>query len=212
MSATASSMGEQLVETPVVARLREHSFNRAAAYDNHQASVTDHHAARAQVLEREIDQLRDMSAADLLRELRGQGLLWSMVASVVGVSDAAIRKWRRGESIEAAHWRRLVLLTALSHIYAAYAAPLLPFSAWLDSEIVPRFSATPLQLIALSRDSDTVSLQPLLDLMLGLEDGEQPDAILDRYLGSTWRDEAVAEQRFRIVTTASGDRLLVVDD
>jgi len=212
MSATTSSMSEQIVETPVVARLREQSFNRANAYDNHQTSVTDHHAARAALLQREMAQLRGMPATELLKELRGQGLLWSMVASVVGVSDAAIRKWRRGESIEPMHHQRIVLLTALSHIYTAYADPVLPFSAWVDSEIVPRFSATPLQLIALNRDSDVALLQPLLDLMLGLEDGEQPDAILDRYLGTGWRDEAAAEQRFKIVTTASGDRLLVIDE
>ncbi len=212
MSATTSSTSEQIVETPVVARLREQSFNRAEAYDNHQSSVTDHHAARAVVLQREMIQLRAVSATELLRDLRSQGLLWSMVASVVGVSDAAIRKWRRGESIEAVHHQRLVLLTALSHIYTAYADPSLPFFSWLDGEVVPRFSATPLQLIALNRDSDVALLQPLLDLMLGLDDGEQPDAILDRYLGPGWRAEAVAEQRFRIVTTASGDRLLVIDE
>lgn len=212
MSATTSSMSEQIVETPVVTRLREQSFNRAEAYDNHQTSVTDHHAARADLLQREVAQLRGVPATDLLKELRGEGLLWSMVASVVGVSDAAIRKWRRGESIEPMHHRRLILLTALSHIYTAYAGPGLPFSAWIDSEIVTRFSATPLQLIALNRDNDIALLQPLLDLMLGLDDGEQPDAILDRYLGTSWRDEAVAEQRFRIVTTASGDRLLVIDE
>jgi hypothetical protein len=211
MSAT-SSMSEQIVETPVVTRLREQSFNRAEAYDNHQTSVTDHHAARADLLRSEIAQLSGTPATELLKELRSQGLLWSMVASVVGVSDAAIRKWRRGEAIEPMHHRRLVLLTALSHIHTAYADPALPFSAWLDSEIVPRFSATPLQLIALNRDRDVTLLQPLLDLMLGLEDGEQPDTILDRYLGTGWRDEAVAEQRFRIVTTASGDRLLVIDE
>jgi hypothetical protein len=212
MSAT-SSRGEQIVETqPVVTRLRAETFNRATAHEKHQTSVIDHHAARADLLQAEMQQLVNTTAADLLKELRAQGLLWSMVASVVGVSDAAIRKWRRGESIEPTHHGRLVLLTALSHIYVAYGDPTLPFAAWIDSEIVPRFSATPLQLIALNRDSDAVALQPLLDLMLLVEDGPRPEEILDRYLGPTWRDEAVAEQRFRIITTASGDRLLVVDE
>lgn len=208
---STSSMSEQITEVPVV-NLRDQAVNRATAYEHHQTSVTDHHAVRADLLRREVAALEDTPAAELLQELRGQGLLWSMVALVVGVSDSAIRKWRRGEPIEPTHHRRLTLLTALAHIYATYADPTVRFSAWLDSEVVPRFSATPLQLIALSRDADATVFQPLLDLMLGLEDGEQPEAILDRYLGSGWRDEAISEQRFKIVTTAAGDRLLVIDE
>jgi hypothetical protein len=213
MSAT-SSLPEQLLEAPVARRLHAEAFNRERAHLEYQETVQAHHVVRTEVLEELAASLRDEQTPSLLGELRTHGLLWSSVAQIVGVSDAAIRKWRRGEAIESSHRTRLCRLLALSRLYDRYAAPTAAsaFGEWLATPIVPRFSATPLQILALNRDVDAHDLQPLLDWMLSYQDGARAEDLLDRYLGEGWRDEARDEQRFRIITTAAGDRLLVVDE
>lgn len=209
-----SSLPEQLHETPVAQRLRAEAFNRERAHLDYQETVQAHHVVRAEVLDKLADNLRDEQTPSLLSELRAHGLLWSSVAQIVGVTDAAIRKWRRGEAIERDHRTRLCRLLALSRLYDVYAAPATSsaFGEWLATPIIPRFSATPLQVLALNRDVDTHELQPLLDWMLSYRDGARSEELLDRYLGEGWRDGARDEQRFRIITTAAGDRVLLVDE
>jgi hypothetical protein len=204
----------QLEEAPVVARLREQSFNRAAAHEDHEGAVAAHHVVRAELLDRLIVTLAKEPAPELLRELRASGLLWSVVAQVVGVTDAAIRKWRKDQPIEDAHRRRLARLVGLGRLYRKYVIPAdrTGFAEWLDTRILDDFSATPLQLLALNRESDSSRLQPLLDWMLDQPDRTHAEALLDRYLGTEWRHEAQTEQRFRIVTSANGDRVLIIDE
>jgi hypothetical protein len=213
MSAT-TSLPQQLHETPVVERLREHSFNRELARLDHQDSVAAHHVVRAEFLDELAEELTGRPIADLLAELRMHGLLWSSVAEVVGVTDAAIRKWRRGEPIDPRHRIRLARLVALCRLFATYATTESPtaFAEWLSKPVIRQFSASPLQLLALNRDVDSSQLQPLLDWMLGHDDAERAQELLDRYLGDAWRTEAEAERRFRIVTNSAGERILLVDD
>lgn len=211
MTAT-SSLFDQIVESAVARTLNDRSFNRDVAHDEHRGAIAQHHVARAEVLDEILEQLVEATAAELLGELREHGLLWSVVAEIVGVTDAAVRKWRRGEAIDTAHRRRLARLVALERLYDGYGDPAARFAEWLDTSVVGNFSATPLQLLALQRDIDSSALQPLLDWMLGHPDGDAGELILDRYLGSSWRDEARAEQRFRIVTNAAGERVLVIDE
>lgn len=214
MSMTTSTPSRQLEQTPVVQRLQETSFNRASAYVDHRDARSEHHVVRAEMLERAERELLDEATTDLLSELRGFGLLWSAAAQVVGVSDAAVRKWRKGGAIDEAHKRRLARLVALGRLHRSYAMPTTStgFAEWLDTRIVPWFSATPLDLLSLNRQRDSAALQPLLDWMLEHADREHGEALLNRYLGDVWRDQAHEEQRFRIVRSAEGDRVLIVDD
>jgi transcriptional regulator with XRE-family HTH domain len=208
-----SPPAEQLQETAVVARLREHSFNRADAYLAHQDAVADHHRVRAEYIDDLVDQLNETSAVEILAELRQRGLLWSKVAEIVGVTETAVRKWRKGAAIDLTHRHSLGRLAALGHIYEEWAMPGGPtaFGEWLDSNIVSHFSATPTQLLALNREADVAVLQPLLDWMLGEPDATQAERLLDQYLGARWRNDAQQEQRFRIVTNGAGERILLVE-
>lgn len=213
MSITSSSV-EQVHETPVVERLRDHSFNRELARLDHEDSVAAHHVVRAELLDAITTEISTHPLPDLLLELRDRGLLWSSVAEVVGVTDAAVRKWRRGQPIDPAHRQRLSRLVALARLYAEYSGQHRPpaFGEWLATPIISRFSASPLQLLALNRDVESAQLQPLLDWMLAQPDGDRADDLLDRYLGEAWRAEARAEQRFRIITNSAGERILLVDE
>jgi hypothetical protein len=212
-SITTNSSVEQIHESETVRRLTEHSFNRAAAHYGHQDSVVDHRATRAKHLSQDIARLEDVPIATLLKELRGAGLLWSSVAQIVGVTDTAVRKWRKGSAIDAVHKRRVARLVALMDHFVAFSADSRPqgFASWLHTPVVDEFSCTPVQLLALSREKSISAIQPLIDNMLGVE-GERPEGVLDYYLGSTWRDEAHAEAKFAIEKNAEGDRILVVLD
>ncbi len=212
MTAT-SPLSQQILETDIVSRLREHSFNRSASHTAHNDAVASHHVVRAEFVDVLGDELSTSSQQELLNELREQGLLWSVVAEAIGVTDTAVRKWRKGQAIDVIHRRRLSRLVALSRLYADYALPThqTAFAEWLDTRVVPGFSATPLALLKLNRDSQATSLQPLLDWMLQQPDGDRAESLLDRYLGPAWRQEAQDEQRFRIVTNAAGERILLID-
>jgi hypothetical protein len=214
MSATASTASWQLEQTPVVQRLQETSFNREAAYHGHRDALSDHHVVQAEVLDETEQRLVEEPTDQLLTELRSFGLLWSAVAQAIGVSDAAIRKWRKGGAIEETRKRRLARLVALARLHRRYRLPSTStgFAEWLDTRIMPEFSATPLDLLTLNRESDSVALQPLLDWMFEHADREHGAALLDRYFGESWRQQAQDEQRFRIVRSAQGDRVLIIDE
>lgn len=212
MTAT-TTLPQQLQQSPVVAGLTELAFNRATTYVEHQDAVSDHHLARTHWLDEVTEELVEVEPSALLADLRQAGLLWSVVAEIVGVTDAAVRKWRKGQPIDSRHHRRLARLAALARLHAEYAAPAgtTGFAEWLDTRIVSTFSATPLMLLKLNRDGGSSRLQPLLDWMLDHADGDEGAALLDRYLGEEWRADALEEQRYRIVTDSAGDRILVVD-
>lgn len=212
MTAT-SPLTEQLLETPVEQRLREQSFNRSVSHLNHQDAVANHQLVRTERIDEVAQELASSSQQELLSELRDQGLLWSVVAEVVGVSDTAVRKWRKGQAIELVHRQRLRRLVAVARLHAEFVLPnqTTGFAEWLGTRIVPGFSATPVHLLALIRDSDTAGLQPLLDWMLQQPDAQRAGELLDRYLGAAWREEAREEQRFRIVTNSGGERVLLID-
>jgi hypothetical protein len=214
MTTTTGTPSGQLQESPVVRRLQETSFNRETAFLGHRDAISDHHVVRAEALDESERRLVEEPTRELLAELRGFGLLWSSVAQVVGVSDAAVRKWRNAGAIERRHKRRLARLVALGRLHHAYAIPTTStgFAEWLDTPIVPSFSAIPLDLLALNRERDSAALQPLLDWMLEHSDRERGEALLDRYLGEAWRQKAQDERRFRIVRSADGDQILVVDE
>jgi hypothetical protein len=214
MTMTTSTPSGQLQESPVVQRLQETSFNRETAYLGHRDALSDHHVVRAEALNESERRLVEHATRDLLAELRSAGLLWSSVAQVVGVSDAAVRKWRNAGAIEQRHKRRLARLVALERLHHAYAMPSTStgFAEWLDTPIISGFSATPLDLLALNRERDSAALQPLLDWMLEHSDREHGEALLDRYVGEAWREQAQDEQRFRILRSADGDQILVVDE
>ena len=213
MTNTTTALPDQLRESPVVAGLTEFALNRAVAHLEHRDAVSDHHAARAGWLDDATEEFAAVAPEALLADLRSAGLLWSIVAAVVGVSDAAVRKWRKGAAIDARHHRRLARLAALAalHTRSAVAGGETGFAEWLDTRIVSGFSATPLTLLELNRDGGSARLQPLLDWMLDHADGEQGEMLLDRYLGEQWRGEQREEQRYRVVTDSAGDRILVVE-
>lgn len=212
MNAT-SAPAKQLQETPVVERLRETSFNREGAYLAHQDAIADHHSVRAEYIDELVDRLAETPAPELLADLRQRGVLWSKVAEVVGVTETAVRKWRKGAAIDSAHRYSLSRLAALGQIHHEYAMPggNTAFGEWLESGISQHFSATPMQLLTLNRECDVTVLQPLLDWMLEQSDAAPADQLLDHYLGAHWRDDAREEQRFRIVTNGAGERILLVD-
>lgn len=214
MTAAASeTYTPQLAPTELQHRLLTQTFNRTEAEIQHDEAIREHHDARVAVLDDYRSELVQQAAPpELLDELRAGGFLWSDVAKAVGVSDTAVRKWRADGAIDEQHLRRLALLVALSRLYTANALPHVPtFAERMQARLVESFSATPLQLLALRRDEPVDSLQPLVDWMLDVTDGEAAERLLDRYVGRAWRESAQAEQRFRIVTNADGERILVID-
>src|SRR3954466_1283052 len=64
-------------------------------------NVTDgYRAARRRQLDERTTVIAQRDPRELLDELAsGWGLSWALIAKLVGVSSAAVRKWRRGESL-----------------------------------------------------------------------------------------------------------------
>lgn len=172
-----------------------------------------HSDATAAMLESLRVEIADQSPPALLGELRDAGCLWSVVAEAIGVSDTAVRKWRRGGAIEAQHLDRLENLVALSRLYErrGWEARQYNFATWLDSRIVPQFSGTPLGLMSLEPNLRGGQLDDLLGWMVKPE-SQSPEAWADAMFTPAWRSESAEEQRFRIVKDAQGHRMLIIDD
>ena len=108
LSETRTSQTREIQDLIIgTAELRE-----SAAELHSEAAALDESALSLQVDER-ASQLAQEDVLDLLNRARADfGLTWEDLASLIGVSSAALRKWRRGEAVSAQNRHRLARVLA----------------------------------------------------------------------------------------------------
>lgn len=133
------------------------------------------------------------SPVDMLAELSLLGLAWRDIARMVGVTVAALQKWRRGDGTSgenrAALAKILALMEMLTDRFISEPA------SWLEMPIREGVAVTPLDLIAGNR----------YDLVLGLASGhesESPESALDAFEPG-WRSSRV-DSVFETYVAADG--------
>jgi len=90
------------------------------------------------------------STADMLADLADLGFAWRDIANLIGVSVAALQKWRRGESASGENRRRVAsLLAACDLIMEDYEVA--DIASWFEMPLLAGVPVTPIQLYAAER-------------------------------------------------------------
>jgi hypothetical protein len=85
--------------------------------------------------------------ADLLRELADLGFAWRDVARLVGVSVAAVQKWRRNEGVSGENRRKLAGLLAACDLIAGHYS-VSEIASWFEMPLLSAVPVTPMDLYA----------------------------------------------------------------
>lgn len=140
--------------------------------------------------------LRDPT--ELLDELADDhGLSWTEVAKLVGVSDAAVRKWRRGDTISADNRRGLARVVALVNMLTDLAVG--DPASWLEMRISGDSTVTPVHLVAAGRAD-------LLFELAGMR--RSAHQVLDEF-EPNWREEFASDSAFDVVDGPDGYPVMV---
>jgi len=147
---------------------------------------------------RHVDELTAVVALQepsaLLEELAtSRGLSWTAIARMVGVTDAAIRKWRRGEQVGPENRRRLARAAAFLRLLDD-TYPVGDVASWLEMRIAEAANITALDLYADGR----------MDLLFELVGRRStPEQVLESF-DATWRESYAVSNRFEVVEAVDG--------
>jgi hypothetical protein len=165
--------------------------------------ITDgYRGVRRRQLDERTTAIAQREPRELLDELAtAWGLSWAAIARLVGVSSAAVRKWRRGESITGDHRRGIARVVAFLESVTQCVNPLSDVASWLEMRISDDTDYSALDLYAAGQ----------LDLVLDLAaQAIGAHEALDEF-DPTWREKA--DRRFAVVDAPDGLPAIVeVDD
>src|SRR4051794_33695231 len=165
--------------------------------------VTDgYRGVRRRQLDERTTVIAQREPRELLDELAtAWGLSWAVIAHMVGVSSAAVRKWRRGESITGDNRRGIARVVAFLEAVTQCVNPLNDVASWLEMPISDDTDYTGLDLYAAGQ----------LDLVLDLAaQAIGAHEALDAF-DSAWREKA--DRRFTVVDASDGLPAIVeIDD
>jgi transcriptional regulator with XRE-family HTH domain len=199
-AAGTSSIRIPEVATPTYATLAHRAALLRDRVERTQDDVTDLHR------ETQLGELDERTAFvalqetdELLDELATRrGLSWSTMARMVGVSDAAIRKWRRGEAVAAENRRRLARAVAFLQMLADV-FPVGDPGSWLEMRISEDATVTAIDVYADGRP----------DLLFEIV-GQRltPHQVLEAF-DPDWRQNYVRDDRFAVVEAPDGEMAMV---
>ncbi len=138
-------------------------------------------------------------ASELLELLASEfGLSWTTVARMVGVSDAAVRKWRRGEQTTPENRRRLARSVAFLQIIQER-FPVREPAGWLEMRISEDSTVTAVDIFSEGR----------ADLLFELAAARaNPQQVLDAF-EPNWRQVYRVDERFEVVRAPDGEPVIV---
>jgi hypothetical protein len=155
-----------------------------------QGDVADgHQRARTQELNKRTLAIALRDPRDLLDELANvRGLSWAAIARLVGVTDTAVRKWRKGIPMTGENRRRLAGVIAFLDLVGEALNPLHDASSWLEIPLADETTLTPVDLYGHG------NANLLLDWASGRLD---PTAMLDEF-DPEWRARYSPSSRFTL--------------
>lgn len=157
-------------------------------------ALRDHRAVYARRLESETDRRARFSVLDLLSELsETHGVAWADIASMLGVSVPALRKWRKtGGGTSPENHRNLAALTAFFSLLDEFTySP----ARWMSMPLVDGFNVRPADVYSPERAT------ALLDLAAG-NAGVSAPSVLDG-MDPDWRERW--RSRYEVFEAADGE-------
>lgn len=146
--------------------------------------------------------MRAGGVLDGVTRLADDGMSWAQIALALGVTDAAIRKWRNGRSEPNPDMTpRVGRLLAFKEWFDAHAPHFHgDFAAWMETPVLPDVHVTPAHVYATDG-----GLRLLVEHMDPRH--ERWELVLDA-AAPGWRERRERGRRFEVVTTAHGERVL----
>jgi len=171
---------------------------------------------RAQILTEDIGQFHERTWAeqwrtrtaarskgavkDMLSELSGLGFAWRDVARLLGVSVAAVQKWRKGESHSGENRNKIAaLLAACDLIVEHYGVQ--EIGSWFETPVLGGVPVTPMDLYVTAAQRSLV-----FEYASGHTD---PEVILTSF-DPTWRERYRSD--FEVFLADDGDRSIRFKD
>lgn len=163
------------------------------------ALVAKHREERTAMMRQAAAQLAWQDPRDILRQLASDsGMSWAAIARMVGVTPAAIRKWRRGESVSPDARESLAgLLAFLQH--ASSCQPISDIGSWLEMRVVPDARLTPIDFYAAGASA------LLLDWLGGYISVDEMLAQFD----PDWQTKYARDSHFEVGEGPGGERAIV---
>jgi hypothetical protein len=156
-----------------------------------------------------IEQLRESSTSyarqsgkELLDELAlDRGLAWQTIATMLGVTSAAIRKWRRGGSVAPENRAELAALVAFFEELERIEEPIADLGSWIEMRVREDTTLTPAEIYRSGAFGRLLLIQWTC--------GEIHTAtMLDRF-DVSWREDYAPDPNFRIGVGPDGERAIV---
>lgn len=187
-------------QTPVLLAARTAELRSQAGAANEDARDLDHVGMGVELAQ--LTQAFEQRAPqELLDELGDErGLAWALVARAVGVTPAAVRKWRRGERVTPAYRHALAEFAAFCQILQQRNPRIDEVGEWLE---MPAASGSDASRADLYIDGHRTEL---LDIARELATGEQLLDLSD----PSWRERAATARNFEVLEHEDGTRSIVV--
>jgi len=145
-------------------------------------------------------ELELVKAPELLGELADQFVLpWALLARTIGVTPAAVRKWRRGERITPQYHQRLAEFVAFCRVLAQRDPRIDDVGHWLEMSVASSADVSRADLYIDGHRTE------LLDIARRSSTGEQ---VLDA-ADPGWRDRIARARHFQVVRHEDGSTSLV---
>jgi hypothetical protein len=177
--------------------------NRAAELrDRADAVQNDAVVLHQEALTRAVDERTALVAlqepSQLLEDLSDRvGLSWASIGRMVGVTDAAVRKWRRGETIGPENRRRLARAVAFLEILSSF--PVGDVATWLEMRLSEEASITALDLYVEGRHD------LLFDFVSRRASAHQ---VLESF-DANWRRAYGPDEKFMVIDGPDGEPAIV---
>jgi hypothetical protein len=158
-SRAVGTVGADITELPPISETQttvarvltdESGFLRSRARDLHQDTASLHQRSRIAEWAERTNERKRASTQELLEELADFGFAWRDIARLVGVSVAAVQKWRRGEGTTGDNKIRIAsLLAACDLIADKYLIQ--EVASWFEMPVLLGVPPTPIDLWADNR-------------------------------------------------------------
>jgi transcriptional regulator with XRE-family HTH domain len=159
--------------------------------------------------EARVEQLREAAARharqgpkELLDTLAlRRGLGWHTIATMLGVTPTAIRKWRRGGSVTPENREQLAALVAFFEVLEQIKEPIADLGSWIEMRVREDTTLTPAAIYRAGPDHRWLLLEWARDYI-------DTATMLDRF-DESWRESYARDPNFRVAESPAGERAIV---
>jgi hypothetical protein len=130
-----------------------------------------------------------------------RGLAWQTIATMLGVTSAAIRKWRRGGSVAPENRAALAALVAFFEPLEQIEEPIADLGSWVEMRVREDTTLTPAEIYRASPQARW--------LLIEWTSGNIDTVTMLNHFDGSWRENYARDPNFRVGKGPDGERAIV---